>query len=89
MEKDMPHVTIYTRPNCPYCTAAKKLLDSKGVTYEEIDASGERRPEMVKRANGRNTFPQIFIGEKHVGGSDDIHALDADGKLDPLLSGKN
>lgn len=85
----MPHVTIYTRPNCPYCTAAKKLLDSKGVTYEEIDASGERRPEMVKRANGRNTFPQIFIGEKHVGGSDDIHALDADGKLDPLLSGKN
>lgn len=85
----MPHVTIYTRPNCPYCTAAKKLLESKGVTYEEIDASGERRPEMVKRANGRNTFPQIFIGEKHVGGSDDIHALDADGKLDPLLSGKN
>lgn len=85
----MPHVTIYTRPNCPYCTAAKKLLDSKGVTYEEIDASGERRPEMVKRANGRNTFPQIFIGEKHVGGSDDIHALDAEGKLDPLLSGKN
>lgn len=85
----MPHVTIYTRPNCPYCTAAKKLLDSKGVTYEEIDASGERRPEMVNRANGRNTFPQIFIGEKHVGGSDDIHALDADGKLDPLLSGKN
>ncbi|MCT6871529.1 MAG: glutaredoxin 3 [Bartonella sp.] len=84
----MPHVTIYTRPGCPYCASAKELLESKGVAYEEIDASGDRRPEMVERAHGRNTFPQIFIGDVHVGGCDDIHALDEKGELDSLLAGK-
>ena len=84
----MPDVTIYTRPGCPYCASAKELLESKGVTYEEIDASGDRRPEMVERAHGRNTFPQIFIGDVHVGGCDDIHALDEKGELDSLLAGK-
>lgn len=84
----MPDVTIYTRPGCPYCASAKELLESKGVAYEEIDASGDKRTEMVERAHGRNTFPQIFIGDVHVGGCDDIHALDEKGELDSLLAGK-
>ena len=69
--------------------AAKRLLDSKGVAYTEHDASfsPELRQEMIQRSNGRWTFPQIFIGETHVGGSDDLHALDAAGKLDALLAG--
>ena len=87
MEKEMPHVTIYTRPHCPYCESAMELLQSKGVKFEEIDGSGERRAEMVKRAHGRNTFPQIFIGENHIGGCDDLHELDDSGKLDTLLFG--
>jgi glutaredoxin 3 len=85
----MSAVTIYTTPFCPYCYRAKKLLQSKGATYHEIDvsASGELRSEMIKRAGGRYTVPQIFIGTTHVGGSDDLHALDARGELEPLLKG--
>ncbi|HYC05433.1 MAG TPA: glutaredoxin 3 [Azospirillaceae bacterium] len=85
----MPKVEIYTSPYCPYCHRAKTLLDSKGVPYEEIDVFAQpgRRPEMVQRAGGRTTVPQIFIDDKPMGGSDDIHALDRAGKLDPLLKG--
>ena len=84
----MADVTIYTRMMCGYCTAAKRLLDSKGVAYTEHDASfsPELRQEMIQRANGRWTFPQIFIGDTHVGGADDLHALEAAGKLDTLLA---
>jgi len=84
----MAEVTIYTRMMCSYSTAAKRLLDSKGVAYVEHDASfsPELRQEMISRANGRNTFPQIFIGDVHVGGSDELHALERDGKLDALLA---
>jgi glutaredoxin 3 len=84
----MADVTIYTRMMCGYCAAAKRLLESKGVAYTEHDASfsPELRREMIVRSNGRWTFPQIFVGDVHVGGSDDLHALDAAGKLDALLS---
>ena len=84
----MVDVTIYTRMMCGYCTAAKRLLDSKGVAYTEHDASfsPELRQEMFGRANGRTTFPQIFVGDVHVGGCDDLHALDAQGRLDQLLA---
>lgn len=84
----MAEVTIYTRQGCGYCTAAKRLLEKKGVAYVEHDATGDPtlRSEMIGRANGRSTFPQIFIGSTHVGGCDDLHALDAAGKLDPLLA---
>jgi glutaredoxin 3 len=84
----MVDVTIYTRMMCGYCMAAKRLLDRKGVTYTEHDASfsPELRREMVERANGGSTFPQIFVGDVHVGGSDDLHTLDAQGRLDGLLA---
>ena len=84
----MADVTIYTRQMCGYCSSAKRLLDEKGIAYVEHDASfsPELRREMIQRANGRSTFPQIFVGDVHVGGCDDLHALDADGKLDPLLA---
>lgn len=84
----MVDVTIYTRMMCGYCTAAKRLLDSKGVAYTEHDASfsPELRQEMLSRANGRTTFPQVFVGDVHVGGCDDLHALDAQGRLDQLLA---
>ena len=84
----MRPVEIYTTPICPYCLAAKRLLDRKGVAYREIDVSRDPnlRQAMVQRANGRRTVPQIFIGSTHVGGSDDLHALDHAGKLDPLLA---
>ncbi len=83
----MKPVTIYTRMMCGYCAAAKSLLDRKGVDYTEHDASfsPELRQEMIGRANGRSTFPQIFIGDIHVGGSDDLHALERAGRLDALL----
>lgn len=83
----MARVEIYTKFTCPYCTRAKMLLDQKGVGYEEYEISGrrERRAEMIRRANGRTTVPQIFIGGRHVGGSDDLHALDRQGRLDPML----
>jgi glutaredoxin 3 len=84
----MAKVTIYTTPLCPYCYRAKRLLDSKGVEYDEIDVSmdADARSDMVQRAQGRTTVPQIFIDGQHVGGSDDLHALDRSGKLDPLLA---
>ncbi|MCZ2203912.1 glutaredoxin 3 [Bartonella sp. A05] len=81
----MKEITLYTRPNCPYCAKARVLFDEKGVKYTDIDASTSLRQQMVQRANGRNTFPQIFIGDYHVGGCDDLYALDAEGKLDSLL----
>jgi glutaredoxin 3 len=84
----MALVEIYTARYCPYCVSAKALLTRKGVAFTEIDVSGnwERRQEMVNRANGRMTVPQIFIGSVHVGGCDDLHALEAAKKLDPLLA---
>lgn len=84
----MAAVTIYTRDFCGYCTAAKRLLTEKGVDFVEHDAgfSPELRQEMIQRAKGRSTFPQIFIGEAHVGGCDDLYALDRAGKLDPMLA---
>lgn len=84
----MKPVTIYTTPTCPYCIRAKRLLDSKGVDYENIDVANDIsvRQEMMQKAHGRHTVPQIFIGEFHVGGSDELHALEREGKLDPLLA---
>ena len=80
-------VTIYTTPYCGYCHAAKGLLTRKNVAYDEIDVSADPalRQAMIARANGRMTVPQIFIGTTHVGGSDDLHALERAGKLDALL----
>ncbi len=85
----MPSVEIYTTSICPYCTAAKRLLDKKGVPYREIDVGGNPalRSRMTERAGGRRTVPQIFVGTTHVGGCDDLHAMDHAGKLDPLLAG--
>jgi glutaredoxin 3 len=84
----MAAIDIYTIRYCPYCHEAKELLSQKGVTFHEIDASGDRqiRQQMIERANGRNTFPQIFIGPTHIGGCDDLYALDHAGKLDALLA---
>ena len=83
----MQKVTIYTTPYCPYCHAAKALLKKKGVSFEEIDVQDRAlRQQMMLRASGRHTVPQIFIGEAHVGGSDDIHELDRRGQLDALLN---
>ncbi len=85
----MPPVEIYTTRWCPYCYLAKALLKRKGVEFVEIDLSSvhDRRSEMIKRANGRMTVPQIFIGPVHLGGNDDLHALERVGKLDALLAG--
>ena len=85
----MQPVTLYTTPICPFCIAAKRLLDSKGVEYTNLDvmAQPELRAEMMQRANGRHTVPQIFIGETHVGGCDELHQLEHAGQLDPLLAG--
>ncbi|MBO28135.1 MAG: glutaredoxin 3 [Rhodobacteraceae bacterium] len=84
----MKPVEIYTSPLCGFCHAAKRLLNQKGVNFTEIDvlSNPDRKAEMVQRANGGRTVPQIFIGDKHVGGSDDLHALERAGKLDPLLA---
>jgi glutaredoxin 3 len=84
----MADIEIYTIRYCPYCQDAKELLSRKGIVFHEIDASGDRetRKKMIERANGRSTFPQIFIGQAHVGGCDDLYALDEAGKLDPLLA---
>jgi glutaredoxin 3 len=83
----MAKVVIYTRQACGYCSAAVGLLSKKGVAFEEIDATGrpELRAEMMQRS-GRTTFPQIFVGDTHVGGCDDLYALEGAGKLDPLLA---
>ncbi len=85
----MKPVEIYTSPLCGYCHAAKRLLDGKGIEYTEIDVlrDQDRKQEMMQRANGGRTVPQIFIGETHVGGCDDLFALEQAGKLDPLLAG--
>ena len=84
----MAAVDIYTIRYCPFCEDAKDLLSQKGVSFHEIDASGNRdiRKQMIERAGGRSTYPQIFIGATHVGGRDDLYALDEAGKLDPLLA---
>lgn len=84
----MPDVTIYTKPLCPYCHRALDLLTKKGVKFTEIEAAfdSDKKREMMQRSNGRSTFPQIFIGDQHIGGCDDIMALDRAGKLDPLLA---
>ena len=85
----MQPVEIYTTPFCGYCQMAKRLLTRKGVSFAEIDVSGdpEMRQRMVQRAGGRRTVPQIFVGDTHVGGCDDLYDLDSDGRLDPLLAG--
>lgn len=84
----MKSVEIYTSPLCGFCHAAKRLLNEKGVSFSEVDvlAHPERKAEMVKRANGGRTVPQIFIGDAHVGGCDDLYALERAGKLDKLLA---
>ncbi|MGX9356073.1 glutaredoxin 3 [Roseobacteraceae bacterium S113] len=84
----MKPVEIYTSPLCGFCHAAKRLLKQKGVTFSEVDvlANPNRKPEMIQRANGGRTVPQIFVGETHVGGCDDLFALERAGKLDGLLA---
>ena len=84
----MKNVLIYTSPLCGYCHAAKRLLTGKGVSFEEVDVSREpsMRQEMMSRSGGGRTVPQIFIGETHVGGCDDLYALERSGKLDGLLA---
>jgi len=84
----MPRIKIYTTPICPYCVRAKALLTKKSVEFEEIDVfmDSEARAEMEAKAAGKQTVPQIFIDDTHIGGSDDLYALDRDGKLDPLLN---
>lgn len=83
----MPKVIVYTKDYCPYCTKAKNLLQQKGVAFEEIDVTHDtkQQAEMVEKSGGRRTVPQIFINDKSIGGFDDMHALDQQGKLDPLL----
>lgn len=83
----MAKIEVYTKFLCPYCTRAKALLDRKGAAFEEIDVTMDRArfDAMVERAHGRRTVPQVFIDGRHIGGSDDLAALDAGGGLDPLL----
>ena len=85
----MPAITIYTKSTCGYCQAAKTLLRKKSAAFEEISVDGDdsAQRKMAERANGGWTVPQIFIGETHVGGCDDLYALESAGKLDPLLAG--
>ncbi|WP_293880418.1 glutaredoxin 3 [Sphingomonas sp.] len=84
----MPKIQVYTKQFCPYCHRALALLDAKGATVQETDISmgGPDRAEMIARANGRTTVPQIFIDDRHIGGSDDLAALDRSGQLDALLA---
>ncbi|GAB2892332.1 glutaredoxin 3 [Paraburkholderia jirisanensis] len=84
----MPEITIYTKPSCPYCIAAKTLLRGKGAAFDEVNIESDRQKAlaMIERT-GRRTVPQIYIGATHVGGFDDLRALDARGGLDPLLGG--
>jgi len=88
METRMKTVEIYTSPLCGFCHAAKRLLTQKGVTFAEVNvlSDPDRKPEMIQRANGGRTVPQIFIGETHVGGCDELYALEQAGKLDQLLA---
>lgn len=85
----MPAIIIYTKQTCPYCVAAKDLLRKKGAAFDEISVDGDynKQKAMAQRAHGRSTVPQIFIGETHVGGCDDLYALEGAGKLDALLRG--
>ncbi len=85
----MPPIVIYTTSTCPFCHAAKALLRTKAAPFEEIGVDGDRvaRAAMAAKAGGRSTVPQIFIGDTHVGGCDDLHELEAAGKLDALLAG--
>jgi glutaredoxin 3 len=87
----MPPIEIYTTPYCPFCLDAKALLKKKNAPFTEIDVSRDRelRHKMIARANGRTTVPQIFIGATHVGGCDDLYALEDAGRLDPLLNGSS
>ena len=84
----MPPIVIYTKSSCPYCHAAKALLRQKGAAFEEISVDGDRAGQaaMAAKAGGRSTVPQIFIGSTHVGGCDDLHALEDAGRLDAMLS---
>lgn len=84
----MQNVEIYTSPLCGFCHAAKRLLKQKGVEFSEVDVLRDpgRKPEMIQRANGGRTVPQIFVGETHVGGCDDLYELERAGKLDSLLA---
>ena len=84
----MKPVEIYTSPLCGFCHAAKRLLTQKGVSFAEIDIARQpnKRQEMMQRANGRHTVPQLFIGQQHIGGCDELHALERAGKLDPMLA---
>ena len=84
----MKPVTIYTTPICPYCVRAKSLFGKKGVAYEEVDVmmDTKARDQMLERSGGARTVPQIFVGDIHVGGSDELYALERDGKLDALLA---
>ncbi|MDB2415124.1 glutaredoxin 3 [Rickettsiales bacterium] len=84
----MAEVTIYSTKVCPYCVRAKMLLDKKNVKYTEVDVTNpQERQKLMERTNGARTVPQIYIGDYHVGGSDDLYALDSQGKLDELLAG--
>lgn len=85
----MPQIKLYTRKMCGFCSAAKELLKAKGVSFRELDATFDRnlRAEMIANSNGGSTYPQIFIGENHVGGCDDLFALESSGKLDVMLKG--
>jgi len=86
----MARVEIYSTMFCPFCYRAKQLLEAKGADYEEFDVTMKpgRRREMMERTGGQSTVPQIFIGDTHIGGCDELCALEADGKLDPLLKGE-
>lgn len=86
----MADIEIFTKPTCPYCAKAKKLLEGKGASWREFDivAKPELRDVMIGRASGRTTVPQIFIDGRHIGGCDDIHALEASGSLDHMLQGQ-
>jgi glutaredoxin 3 len=88
MPQSPSKITIYTTFLCPYCAAAKDLLDKKGATYDEIDVSysPDLRREMTAKSGGRTSVPQIWIGDRHIGGCDDLQALDGRGGLDPLLA---
>lgn len=83
----MPAILMYTTPTCGYCMAAKRLLTAKGASFQEVNVAAEpdRRAEMTERARGRRTVPQIFIDDRHIGGFDDLNALERAGELDPLL----
>lgn len=85
----MPPIVIYTKSTCPYCHAAKALLQRKGASFEEISVDGDRAAQaaMAVKAGGRSTVPQIFVGDHHVGGCDDLHELESAGRLDALLAG--